>query len=434
MRDAMLYAKLVDGQTVVAAADTLLEFETFGSIVRAQKLRLFTAFCEPDVIDLMTEDAYAGFVRPPFVFTHRDAAQRDQFALSHSLKLLDYREALVERHRKMLNSEMLDSYVEGVDDRTIAEIYNLGDSDKWDRRSEEEKAKDEEWRKRAEALRKAGKMSADSFAPDAVPSQPGEDIHISEIGVTKDADGNITVVDVRAFKDESTVPEPVPQPEDSDDLRIDPGGPVAIFHKVSIARRKLFDITPVLASAGMDMGSLAVASRNSFDGCWVALRRQDVALDVEDALRQAGMDAALTTVNDLGEAILPRGVRVVEEAVAEVPARSWNGRQAEIDALDEAGRKAWLAGITGAEFLFAGDYHGPRHGCVVFIVPRSYFVVHNDLFPAALDIATLLPEDCREVAPGHYCSMTRDWMVLSHDLLKRGFTESLMLRLHLNNL
>lgn len=434
----MLYARHAGERTIVAAADTLAEFEAFNDIVTGLRPSPFVIFERPDAVDLMSEDDYTGLRTSPYVFSHADSEQRDAFVATCNIKLLRFREALVERQQKMLASDHLDPYVEGVDERTISQIYGLDQDDRWDKRSDEQKAKDEEWRKRADDLRKAGKLSSDSFAPVTDDTKASDKIHVSKIEAVQEKDGSITVTDVSAHKimgDSIYGPASPDQPvEDvSDDLRIGDGS-ASIFHRLDIVGKNLGEITALTTQCGFDLSKRSVASKDTKTGCWVALERQDSAMVIEEALRGMGVDVSLTTVNDLGQAILPKGIRVVEEAVIAQPARPWNGRQSEIDALDDEGRKAWVKGVEGAEFLFAGDYHGPKHGCSLFIAPKTYFVAEGEMYPSPLDIAHLLPSDCKEVAPGQYSTMSRDWMTLSHDLLKRGFTESLILRIYVNNL
>lgn len=432
----MLYARQDGVRTIVAAAGTPVEFEAFDAIINEMEPRHFVSMVRPDAVDLMSENDYRGFRKSPYVFMHYDVDQRNRFAETCALKVLSFHEALAERQRKMLASDLLDPYVEGVDERSIAQIHGLDKYDRWDKRSDEEKAKDEEWRKEAEKLRKAGKMSSDSFAPtEEAPSaddaKTKDRIHVSKIEAVQEQDGKITVTNVSAHK---ITQGDAPVVDTSNDLRIASDGSASIFHRLDVTDTNYNDTVQAITQCGFDAGETIVAGSDTATGCWIAVSRQDHAIVLEEALRGMGLNVSRSTVNELGEVILPSDVRVVEEAITVEPPRPWNGRQAEIDAMDDDARKEWLKAMEASEFLFAGDYHGPKHGCSLFIAPKSYFKQEGEMYPHPLNIAHLLPSDCKEIAPGQYSSMSRDWVMLGHDLHRKGFTESLMLRIYVNNL
>jgi hypothetical protein len=95
------------------------------------------------------------------------------------------------------------------DQRTIEEIYGLDKEDRFDRRSDEEKASDEVNRKRYDEAKKRGDLSGESFGgplPDRKTQTTVTDIRVSER-----ADGTVEIDNVLAVKglhDESVVEDP----------------------------------------------------------------------------------------------------------------------------------------------------------------------------------------------------------------------------------
>lgn len=223
---------------------------------------------------------------------------------------------------------------------------------------------------------------------------------------------------------------------------IDPDGPVAIYFRVDLAPTPFIEDEEMFVSALRDAKCEdKIAARGATpDGWWVAFAREfdaeQFCKDIDGIFAHLTQPYEMYGVNDKGERLVPKGAATVIDPArlkGEEP-RPWNDRASELDAMDEEARAANRKGMKGEEFIFCGSYQGAQHGCVINVTPKSWFERHGTMWEGPLDIAHLLPQDMKEVAPGLYATKSRDWNNLSHDLARRGFKENLFFQLYLNSL
>ncbi len=184
--------------SIVGAADNIGEFEAFyRAILMPGTPSLYRDHGQPSISDMMLDERFRGLKKPPYVFEHENADQRAAFATQHGLKVVpDF--FLRDKHGEMLAEMKTDPYLsDEADARTIEEIHGLDKHDQWDHRTEEEKAEDQKIREKYEKLRKAGKVSGDSFGPS---KKDGSEVRVTDIRTTRNADGSISVDEVLAVK------------------------------------------------------------------------------------------------------------------------------------------------------------------------------------------------------------------------------------------
>lgn len=223
---------------------------------------------------------------------------------------------------------------------------------------------------------------------------------------------------------------------------IDPEGPIAIYFRVDLLPTAFLEDERMFVSALRDANceDKIVARGATPEGWWVAFQREFDAEQfgkaIDDIFVHLTQPWELYGVNDKGERLVPKGAATVVDParLKDEEPRPWNDRASELDAMDEEARAANRKGMKGSEFIFCGSYQGVQHGCVINVTPKSWFERHGTLWEGPLDIAHLLPQDLKEVAPGLYTTKSRDWNNLSHDMARRGFKENLFLQLHLNSL
>lgn len=188
-----------DGSTIVAAADTLAEYDAFYASAVADKAS-YVAERQPDIMEMMTDPYYGKFKKPPYIFTHYGNEQRSQFTERFNIQVIG-KNALISKAEDML-ADVLDAKAKAAgtaDTRTIAEVLGLDKEDPWDKRSEEKKAeqeeKDRKYKEEYEKAKKEGRLSGDSFGG-------GDDTaaRVTDVHVTRNADGTINVSGVRAVK------------------------------------------------------------------------------------------------------------------------------------------------------------------------------------------------------------------------------------------
>lgn len=486
----MLYAFEDRLISVVGAADTLIDFEDFimktdSSFVKPEDIGVKSAELV-SLMDMLTEDRYQGFKKAPVMVEHVDTGSRDAFNERFSITVVK-RNAVINKHEDMLHAELEDPYsAEATDVRSIEEIHDLEANDKWDKRTEEEKTKDEENKKAFKESQKKGDISGDSFGPNPDRKRKSKDnadddtnpnIYVTDIKAYRGDDGEIEIDTVLAVKglhepregeqdykelkkaahdpnkiaatlansianqeasdkaaeEARQIKASVEAETDSEDLEVDICGHVAIYHKVEVSGSKLADIRELLMAEEIDLNHTAIVQRNNSVGCWFAFIRQIQAEEAANVLTAAGFTVETYAVNDAGERLAPKGVMVVDTTTqGEEYPRPWNFRAKEIRKMKADEKKANLKTVKPDEFIFCGNYEGAVQGTVIYITPRSYFKEHNKMWEGSLEINHLLPMDFSEVSPGVYRSKSRDWNHISFDLNSRGFKENLMLQIALN--
>jgi len=195
----MIFAAANNSSLIVAAADDVAELETFYSKAILSKDKIFDNEYQPSVIDMMMDQRFLNFKKPPYVFEFDDEITRENFAKIYHIEIVpDF--ILVDKHKAMLASLENDPYAPNADARLIGEILGLEDNDPWDQRTEEQRAQDEENRKEAEIAKKAGKLSGDSFGPSKRTKKKNSEIGVKEITTHEDNDGNLVIDNVLAVK------------------------------------------------------------------------------------------------------------------------------------------------------------------------------------------------------------------------------------------
>lgn len=201
----MLYAvHAQDGTTIVAAASTLAEYDNFYASVVSDHAGEDGAFYvserQPDIMEMMTDPYIGKFKKPPYIFSHLSPSQREEFANRYALQVIG-KNALISKAEDML-ADVLDRKAKAAgtaDTRTIAEVLGIDKEDPWDKRTEEKKAeqeeKDRKYKEEYEKAKKEGRLSGDSFGGPA-----DNRARITDVHVTKNADGSIKVEHVRAVK------------------------------------------------------------------------------------------------------------------------------------------------------------------------------------------------------------------------------------------
>jgi len=189
-----------DGATtlIVAAADkSAVELDTF--YTKAVKARRYKKEWQPTIGEMLMDDRFRGFKRPPFVFEFGNPDNLEEFTKDFEIKVGPHA-MLLDRHLDMIQSIAVDPYLSpDADQRTIAEINGIDEEDPWDRRTDEQKAQDEINRKEAEKAKKAGKLSGDSFAP-SKRKKKGSSVAVTDIHSTRHEDGSIEIDQVLAVK------------------------------------------------------------------------------------------------------------------------------------------------------------------------------------------------------------------------------------------
>lgn len=181
-------------RTIVAAALNRATFEQWFLNVSDEH---FTTKMETDIWDHMADSHLELFRTTVFVFDHADSAQRQAFVDQHQLMMCT-RERAADRHTDMLNWDAPDPY-SPEDNRTIAEIYNLVEHDRFDQRTDEQKAQDLEIKKMMDDLRKKGEVSEDSFAP--LPEAGDDAMRVSDVRVKQKQDGSQEIDNILASKE-----------------------------------------------------------------------------------------------------------------------------------------------------------------------------------------------------------------------------------------
>lgn len=177
--------------TIVGAALNKEEFQKFFEGATEH----FVEKEESDLMMHLTDPEFEKFSATVYIFTHTDAEQQAAFIAQYEI-LIGTHQRAVDRNTDMVNYDAPDPYLDGSDNRTIEEIYGLDKDDKWDKRTDEEKAADEELKKQLDEMKKKGELSNDdSFS---APKKGG--VYVNDIRATTNADGSVTVDTVLATK------------------------------------------------------------------------------------------------------------------------------------------------------------------------------------------------------------------------------------------
>ena len=192
----MIYAQLRSPLvTVVAAALNRATYENWFSSLEPGHFKQAT---ETEIMDHLSDPDLELFRTTVFVVEHETPEDQQAFVAKHGLQVCSYATA-ADRHTDMLNWDAPDPY-DIEDTRTIEQIFNLTTEDRFDKRTDEEKARDLEIKKMMDELRKKGEVSEDSFAPR---KDAGEDgMQVTDVRVKTYQDGSQDIDNILANKDD----------------------------------------------------------------------------------------------------------------------------------------------------------------------------------------------------------------------------------------
>lgn len=507
----MIFATL-DGQTtIVAAASSLTELEIFFTNINLSPPEFFISFEQPDIGDMLLDDRLFKMKHPPYIFQHDNVEQANSFAEKHGISIVS-NTVLVDKNHVMMKDARKDATKDAFSDpRTIAEMYDLKENDKWDTRTPEQIQHSKDL---MEKSKKAGSLTDESFVPPA----PGTTItNVTEVDITTNNDGTYSIDRVSAVKGvyEPTDDEPTDEDEEidicvyrvivekekktilenasrllqlsfgdwisndaetfiefnyyqerymarlciyldncgvefqhvkiangiteeyscNDDAanEIDILENIAIYYRVDIKE----NVDTVMSVIPKDVKLFAIVeNRGIGNGSWVAVISRSIAETVS-ALFHPEKIEDVYEVNDGGVRILEKnsGAKILhEEEENNILPRIWNELSHKIDEMTDEEKAANKKTIKAKEFLYCGRFMGSHEGCIVYICPKSYFANHGEMFDKPLDIDNILPPNFKEIEPGVYHSKFDHWTTLSPLLAHKGFQESLMMQLYLNNL
>lgn len=199
----MIYGA-VDGLiTIVGAGSTPQELAKWVSEWENEASHRVT-----DPFEHLMNPMFHGFRESLHVFEHSSSADQDAFIKESDIHILPTIVRLRDRQEDMINVEAYDIYMDFDDKRTVAEINGLTEeNDRWDKRTDEEKAKDLEIKKMMDKLREEGKLSEESFGPSGKAQDDDDEVDdnsgvkVRSANIRRNADGTIDVGNVLVTKD-----------------------------------------------------------------------------------------------------------------------------------------------------------------------------------------------------------------------------------------
>lgn len=214
--------------TIVSSGDTIKEYDSWVdgiSNIEPSPENKFNEMYASELLDHMTRDEFSGFKRPVVAFYHSSEEEREEFIALHGIKILQSEES-IDAQLDMIYQEKVSKEQETVDkkkmlanamgeeykEKTIAELAGVDVYDPWDNRSDEQKELDKAKNEQYEALRKAGKISDESFGgvdelKSAKEDKPSSGIHIDSIKGKLNPDGSVDFADIFAKKNDGPVDE-----------------------------------------------------------------------------------------------------------------------------------------------------------------------------------------------------------------------------------
>lgn len=488
----MLYATQYHRTILVIAADSLMEFEDFALSPKLDIDPDQVSVERADILDMIGNANFNGFTIAPVVIECSNDADVErvaaQFTMLRNLAAIDQQAEMVERAKLEAEADL------PPDRRTLAEVHGLTEHDPWDNSNEKQKEAGRKQDEQMKAIREAGGLTGDSFAGkvgdklninsgtvyhDEDGAVIGADIKASkstikpyELAIDGDdqvdfdeifdelkipenrimaQDGNTVTLLLHDFQTGqiaevldrrklsytlSKVTEDAPEGEGQ--FAIDGHEEYQIFYSVQIDQATIHEIVPALEAKGFDT-SLAATMRNVGRGCWLAFSRETTADECAKICHEIGHACAVVAINRQGQSILGEGVdaRVIDTNThVEIGPRPWNDRAAEIDAMSDEERAELRKSVQASEYLMAIDEH-PELRTVVYIVPESYFRETGELWTGEM-ILDMLPKEAdtkilTEIQPGIYRGGL-EAQLLKDNMCRWGFVESLLLRIHINDL
>lgn len=192
----MRYGFVRDIYTVVVAAPTVDNLESWYEAISAT-VDNYVSSRKTSFIDHMKDPDFKGYKHPAYIFEHADKAQQDLFINSNAIIVVspgsakDHHEDMIAEKRLALGYSDDDI----SDRRTLEEIHlSSEEGDRWDRRTDEQKAAAAAGKKQADDMRKRlGKaVTGSSFDPN--PRGAVDDGTFNVRGISVDQGGSTSVI------------------------------------------------------------------------------------------------------------------------------------------------------------------------------------------------------------------------------------------------
>lgn len=175
---------------VITAADSLADFEALLEPLDAGGAR------QVELMELLTNRRVTGLAHA-YIFEAEDVEVVDQFITAQGIVAKARLIAVDDQRRMVANAEP-----EVVDNRTLREIIGLTEeNDRWDRRTEEEKAAANAMGK---AAKKEGNLSGDSFS-----AKGKGDVRVTNVSAEEQEDGSFKITGAKAVKIERKPVDPI---------------------------------------------------------------------------------------------------------------------------------------------------------------------------------------------------------------------------------
>ncbi len=488
----MLYATQYHRTLLVVAADSLLEFEDFALTPHVILTDETSTVERADILDMLGNPIFNGYTIAPVVV--ECVMEEDVEAITQMGITLLTPLAAVDKQAEMIERAKLEAEADlPPDRRTLAEVHGLTEHDPWDNSNEKQKEAGRKQDEQMKAIREAGGLTGDSFA-----GKVGDKLNINSGTIYHDEDGAVIGADIKASKstikpyeltidgdeqvdfdelfDELKIPENRVLEQDGNkvtlllhdfqtgevaealdrrklsytlskvieetvaenDFAVEGHEEYQIFYSVQIDQATIHEIVPALEAKGFDT-SLATTMRNVGRGCWLAFIRETTADECAKICHEIGHACAVVAINRKGQSILGEGTdaRVIDtNQHVEIGPRPWNARAAEIDAMTDEEKAELRKSVQASEYLIAIDEH-PELRTVVYIVPESYFRETGELWTGEM-ILDMIPKEAdakilTQLQPGIYRGGL-EAQLLKDNMCRWGFVESLLLRIHINDL
>lgn len=417
----MLYATLQDLTLVVAAADSLCELHVFQGHAPS-RTDLFVSCEQPELEEMLTSPRFAGLTDFPLAPVFADEAAVDAFREAFQILIVGHNQ-LVDLVKAM-SAPKVTTYGGPVvltepgkdDEQTIGQLHGLDVTDRWDKRSDEQKVKDALIKELEDEF---GKAAAEKAAAKKAAKAAGGP------GIMGDAEG-----------EEDETPEiPIDLDEVPEVLR-----GRRSYYRLDVAGADVATVDAYIEQndPGSTLSRMALVAEdvNGTDSRF-SFARLPAVMYAADALKD--MPGVVVTACSVHRRIAEGGyatvaITIKEEAAAdEIPPRPWNARASELATMTPEELEENRKGMKAGEFIIAGTERDD--GCLIHITPDSYFEEFDEPWPHALDIAHLLSADYVETGPGTYFARGKNYIQVNFDLCNRkGFGESLMLKAYLNAL
>lgn len=451
-----------------------------------------------DILDMLGDPDFKGYTLAPLKVECSNDAGVDAAISDLDLVILSQIEAVEKQAEMIEFARLAAEHDKPRDRRTLAEVHGLMENDPWDNSTEEQKEAAKKEDERMRAVREAGGLTGDSFAAKIGDKLTvhGTTVHIDKDGdvtgvdlkaskntikpyeLTVDGEpvdwmeffdelklpenrvlsenGNTVVVQLHDFQTAEvaeildrqhrsytlTKQETIEALDEEETLTVDGHDDTHVFYSVQIDQGTVHEMIPLLGAEGFDT-SLVLTMRNIGRGCWLAFKRETQANEAADLIRQKGHACAVVAINREGKAIVSGAandqVRIVDtHEHVEIGPRPWNSRAAEIDAMSDEEKAELRKSVQASEYLIAID-ESDRWKTVVYITPESYFRETGEMWTGEL-ILDMLPDEKKAgvvlltpIAPGQFKGGL-EAQLMKDNMCRWGFIESLLFRIHLNDL